>query len=93
METSNFPGCCTASIIFDLHGSEECLIKRISDSITMAKLAGLAVLVAITSNIQKDAEKALRMSGFKSTRPMTKSAHPDTTIRLWHLKMEEIKEI
>lgn len=101
MEIKSFPGCCTARIVIGLGNSpaadnflshtntEEELKQELNQAITSARYIGDAVLVAITNDEQKKANKVLREMGWKHSKWMSKETHRNTKVRLWYYIMEE----
>jgi hypothetical protein len=92
MHSRPFPGCCTASVLFNLGGTD--LSQGRKSNFTKAKLAawlkdeiagaaGHEVLVVMTNNEQLVANRLLRNLGFKSSKWMKKKTHSNSQVRLW----------
>lgn len=93
----SFPGCCTAKIIVDFgqsraseYGSEtptyESLRMQVKDRIEFVKRVypGVPLITAITNSEQKIGNKVLRKLGFKGTKWLSKTQHPETKIKMWY---------
>jgi len=91
-EIDDFPNCCTANIIYDLGGTtlsgldstatrEGKLRTWLADVIKNTR--GQKLLVIVTNDSQKVANKVLRELGFRASRWMKKRQHPTSLIRLW----------
>jgi hypothetical protein len=89
-----FPSCCTGRIISSFGGSrtnpdrtnatKEGIIESLRDLIDKTRESGGAFVSCTTNNQQKDANEALKEVGFKPSKWMSKTAHPETKVRLWH---------
>ena len=95
MEIDDFPGCCTAAIFsnFDDHDgwgynpTKETILKHLKRE----KADGKAIVVVTLTNHQKETYKLLKNIGFKFTRPISKSHHPENKLRLGWFLLEELK--
>ena len=94
MKSRPFPGCCTASILYDFGGTilsqgekgnigaeriRNYLKKKAKDA------TGYDCLVVITNDKQKIANEILEDLGFEHSEWMSKIPHPESKIRLWWL--------
>jgi len=55
------------------------------------KLKGNAVVIAFTNNKQREGNKLLREVGFKRTKWMSKTHHPETKLRLWWKQLDQLE--
>lgn len=94
MKTLEFPHCCTAKLMVDFGesiyaegGDQEYSLKQVEKFIkgefTNWYNNSLAFFTVVTNSDQKIANKALRNLKFKHSKWMSKTAHPETKVRLW----------
>jgi hypothetical protein len=96
--------CCTAKLLCgfgattaalnpedydgrDIGEGKQALLKALLDM----KQGGNAVVIAFTNNKQHKGNKLLREVGFKKTKWMKKSWHPETKLRLWWMPLAELE--
>ena len=98
VKSRSFPYCCTAKVICNFgetHTSEggsyhaeyeriKSEVERLMRNHLTGRFSPDAILTAITNNEQKVANKVLRELGWKSTKFVSKQAHPETKIKLWY---------
>lgn len=98
IQIRSFPFCCTAKVLCNFGetrtsegGSHSVEYERIKYEVARLMRSHLtvgygtdAILTAITNNEQKVANKVLRELGWKSTKFVSKQAHPDTKVKLWY---------
>jgi len=106
MEQEYFPMCCTLKIVGGFGETFNCDPQAYQDNkfddakfreymhkmFTSLERQGGAALVATTNNEQAETNEALAKFGFHSTPFMKKKLHPDTTVKMWWMSLEEYKE-
>lgn len=99
MMVHDFPGCCSAQVIGDLGGTKtsygrtdkietDTLIKEIVEY-RWFKTDG--IISATTNSDQREAAKALRKLGFKSS-VSSKSGNHGKKIRIWYIDASVLRE-
>jgi hypothetical protein len=92
MRQTDFPGCCTAQILYDLGGTTLSAGRKsnyrksdiedwLDDELKMAE--GTVCTVIITNDTQLQVNNLLVKRGFKHSAWMKKKQHSDSKIRLW----------
>ena len=90
-----YPTCCQARILhnfknetLDSLDEEEFITKEVYQEKIFQDIKnyGSKLIVAITTNQQKQANKALKAMGFARTTSMAKLEYPDNKLILWHKK-------
>lgn len=98
MEIKDFPHCCTARIVVNFGESdvaeggdqaidEQELDQYLADREHTYRAFGMAMLVATTNDQQTTANKVFLRRGYKHSKWMSKSTHPETKVRLWYLPL------
>jgi hypothetical protein len=90
MERRDLPGCCTGEILVgfsSLFDSIDEYLKEIKSKIKLSRNEGNKLLIAITTQRQKNGAKALEKAGFLCD-PATSNKtdlfrHEDTALILW----------
>ena len=94
MDSRDFPGCCTAEVLFDFGGTvlssgqKRARGKQVMRAYIKKRIkysAGKRCLIAITNDSQTAANSVLREMGFSHSPWMKKLQHPESKIRLWYL--------
>lgn len=92
MKSQGFPGCCTATILYDFGGTKLSMGDRFGKTKTQIRgylrkkineLKNYHCLVIITNNQQDAANEVLEELGFQHSKWMSKVPHPESKIRLW----------
>lgn len=92
MKKVNFPGCCTAYVLYDLGGTKlsegrksNLPRKQIKDWIKamIQECVGCRCPVIMTNSDQTVANGVLLELGFKHSAWMSKRQHSESKIRLW----------
>lgn len=99
MKVHDFPGCCSAQVIGDLGGTHtsygrtyevkaDALVKEIVEY-RWFKTDG--IISATTNSDQREAAKALRKLGFKSS-VSSKGGNHGKKIRIWYIDASVLRE-
>jgi hypothetical protein len=104
MNISGIESCCTARILSGFGAADAALYpdqynglrfpntkEALLNQMLTAKRSGNAVVIAFTNNKQKEGNALLREIGFKRTKWMSKTAHPNTKLRLWWFPLETLE--
>ena len=92
MRNKQFPGCCTARVVYDFGGTmtAEFNTSKIAKSKIKAYLRlkikqarGRECLIATTNDDQHQANQALEELGFNCSDWMSKETHAETKLKLW----------
>lgn len=89
MKTAPFPGCCTASILYDF--STFHTKSNILHVLNIAKKDGLAMVVISLTDKQTNSYELCKSIGFRFTRAASKRNHPNTKLRLGWFLLEDLK--
>lgn len=103
MDVYDFEGCCTAGIVVGFGQTNTAeygrhaeytvteIIAELTREEVLHKDLGYGILTCTTNNEQKNANKALKIAGWKHSRWCSKGSHPETKIRLWFKPLVEVK--
>jgi hypothetical protein len=104
MNIETVDSCCTARILSgfgkataamdpedygddDIPMTKEALLNEMLDN----KRKGFAVVMGFTNNKQHAGNKLLREVGFKRTKWMSKTQHPETKLRMWWFQLDQLE--
>lgn len=100
LKSTEFPWCCTGKIIFNFGESsvnasggftpsEEDLRRQVVEQMGICKQYGHAFVCATVTQEQKIARRVLYNMGFKYSKWMSKSKHPENQVRLYWYPLSE----
>lgn len=103
MKISEMIGCCTVRILHGFPNSNSHWLRnpqpKTVEGLTVElkeyarrqrrSFESSAFIIATTNSNQRLAAKFLRSLGFKPTRGASKKDHPETTVRIWRIKVED----
>lgn len=103
MKIQGYPDCCTGVILSGMgvcstmtndlqRESPRGVSDRVYAEVVVEMIrygGGKAFIQAVITNEQKQALRVLRKLGFKATRPLHKLTHPETTLRIMTLYVDE----
>lgn len=92
MRNKEFPGCCTARVVYDFGGTMTSAFN--TGGVTKARIKaylrlriksakGIECLIATTNDDQTEANQALEEMGFNCSDWMHKKRHSETKLKLW----------
>jgi len=95
MNIQAFPHCCTATILtgfgesrvadsfYNVKPTKSQIKDFIKREIDRSIHSGDAMITVATNNEQKTVNAVLRELGFKYSKWLSKTTHPETKVRLW----------
>jgi len=91
MQIESYPNCCTAKIFTHLAWHALPNKTALLNELKACKRNGIAIVSVAITNKQTEAYTRLKSIGFKFTRLVKKTHHPENKLRLGWFLLEELQ--